>query len=146
MVGPAGAVEADFVVGLDGCEHVRRPIVVKRFNKVVCRAANVAKVGEMNLVLFAEMADRIRDVDTHGREVALAEGDAVVFARHHVDSPLKIVDVTEEARDAPEWRERRIVGMEGQVDFRLLRDRNDPFQEVSIILPEPIFLNDAGLG
>lgn len=96
MVGHEHVLVADFLVGLDGFDHVDVTLVGVDLDEVVAVAADVAEVDVEDLVAGAEVADDVVDlgsgVGEHLGDGSLAEVEAVVGAFFDSDEVLKTVD------------------------------------------------------
>ena len=86
VVGADDALKSDCFVRANSFCHVGVAVVVKGFGEGGYLAMEVAEVGEVDVVF--EVVYGGRDVGTHGFEVALAIGEAIVFAGDKRDDAI----------------------------------------------------------
>ena len=109
-------------------------------------AADVAEVDEEDLLLAAPFARQRFDVLAHGLEIGLAEGDAVDRAGDDFEDAAVVFGAGQDAADAAQRRDGRIVGVQGHFDAGGLGDGDDLLQEVLEIGPDLLLGDLAPLG
>jgi hypothetical protein len=120
------------------------PALCHASTKLVGRPVNVAEVDEINAI--AEVPDGVRNVDPHRREVTLTERNPVEFAVYDIEHAVIRLDAGDNTRHTADIVDRGVVGVKAESDSRLLRDGNDPFEEVFEVFPEVLGGRRAGGG
>ena len=144
MVGANDALKADSFVRANGFCHVGVAVVVKGFGEGGDLAVKVAEVGEVDVVFEAVYGGW--NIGTHGFEVALAIGEAIVFAGNKRDDAIVCFGAGDDAGNAANGRERRVVGVQALFDAGFFGNGYDSFEEVFEVFPEAFFGNVAIVG
>jgi len=139
VVGAHGPVEPGRDVGSHRGVHVAVAIVMEHLGKVVAVALQVAKVRKEELPLAGETGDLSGQVGAHFGKAPLAEGDSIHRAGDQVDDSLHGLRGGQDAPNAPNRRDGRIVRMDGQPHSRLFGDRHHRLQKVAQIGPQRLF-------
>ncbi len=135
VVGAHHYVVVDGVlIGLHRREHIVGALVVPRLDEVVGVAFDVPEVDKVDAV--AEPPDRLRKVDTHRGEVALAERDAVVLAVVAVEDTLVRLGAVDDSGNPAQRLPGRVVRMEAELHPSSLRDWRHLSQEVLQRVPD----------
>ena len=135
MVGAGDPLVPRVAIGPDTGRHVVLAVVVEGLVELLRRAPDVAEMDEVDLLLLAEMANDARQVVGHEAEVALTEADAVCRAGNEIDHLLVVLNAADNAGDALDRRQGRVIGMHGELDVRLFGDRDNALEEVFQVVP-----------
>ena len=144
MVGADDALKSNCFVRANGFCHVGVAVVVKGFGEGGHLAVEVAEVGEVNVVF--EVVYGGWNIGTHGFEVALAIGEAIVFAGDEGDDAIIGFGAGDDAGNAADRRERRVVGVQALFDAGFFGNGYDSFEEVFEVFPEAFFSDVAVVG
>ena len=107
--------------------HIRFALlVVEGLGEVISGAAlvDIAVMGEVHPAGTGKMANPPRHVDIHLGEAALTEGQPVGRRIDQVKQALEVLGAGHDPTEATNRRARRIVGVHGHFDPRLLRHRH----------------------
>ena len=137
VVGTDDALKSDCFVRANGFCHVGVAVVVKGFGEGGYLAVEVAEVGEVNVVF--EVVYGGWYVGTHGFEVALAIGEAIVFAGNKRDDAIISFGAGDDAGNAANGRERGVVGVQALFDAGFFGNGNHSFEKVFEVFPEAFF-------
>ena len=141
MVGANDALKSNCFVRANGFCHVGVAVVVKGFGEGGYLAVEVAEVGEVNVVF--EVAYGGWNIGTHGFEVALAIGEAIVFAGDEGEDALISFGAGDDAGNAADRRERGVVGVQALFDAGFFGNGDHSFEEVFEVFPEAFFSDVA---
>ena len=144
MVGTNDAFKSDCFVRANGFCHVGVAVVVKGFGEGGDLAVEVAEVGEVYVVF--EVVNGGWNIGTHGFEVALAIGEAIVFAGDKRDDAIISFGAGDDAGNAANGRERWVVGVQALFDTGFFGNGNHSFEEVFEVFPEALFGDVAIVG
>jgi len=152
LVGPFAADHGDEMVEVNNAVvlnvdqrlhdfvHVVVTVIHKRFVEVREGSTDIAEVDFVDLFPRAEVPDGACGVDADvfaalgPGSAAEAHGD--VGAAGDLEGLLAVVEGGEDARDAKERGDGRVVGMEADDDAFLFGDGNDLFEEVGQVGPD----------
>ena len=137
VVGADDAFKSDCFVRANGLCHIGIAVVVKGFGEGGYLAVEVAEVGEVDVVF--EVGYGVWDVGTHGFEVALAIGEAIVFAGNKRDDAVIGFGAGDDAGNATNGRERGVVGVQALFDAGFFGNGYYSFEEVFGVFPEAFF-------
>ena len=141
VIGANDALKSDCFVRANRLCHVGVAVVVKGFGEGGYLAVEVAEVGEVNVVF--EVVYGGWDVGTHGFEVALAIGEAIVFAGNEGDDAVIGFGAGDDAGNAANGRERGVVGVQALFDAGFFGNGYHSFEEVFEVFPEAFFSDVA---
>src|SRR5437764_333358 len=134
MIGSHGSLKVDFLVAAHRLQHICWPVIMERFYKTFCCPPNIAKMHKMDLLFSTKEANGLGDIRSHSGNGSLAEGNAIPFTRHQFKPALEGINRGEDSGDAANGRDGWIIRMEGQLDLRLLGNRDNTFEEVRKII------------